>query len=422
MPMKTQNVWRRRQFITAAAATLAMPAILRGRAFAADKPIRVGFVTPQTGPLAFFGEPDAFVLERFKSRLAKGANGRPIEILVKDSQSNPNRAAELTTQLVLQDEVQLLITAGGPDTVIPVADQAEVNGVPMISTACPWQPFVFGRNSAPDKGFDWSYLFAFGLEDVIAAYMGLWATIDTNRKVGLLFANDADGNAWGDAKFGFPPALTSAGYRVVDTGRYTPMAEDFTAQITQMKEAGVDIVAATMIPPEFFAFWSQAKQQGFHPKVATIGKTLLLPTTLDAIGPAGNGLSAEVAWHPSFPFTSTSTDDTPPALIADWEKQMKRQWVQPLGLKHALLDVVVDVLSRTANPDDPASIVAAIKATHMETVIGKVDWKASPIKNVAKMPLVGGQWRLKDGKFDVTICANPNASEIPVGDKLQPIA
>lgn len=421
--MEARNGWRRRQFLkTAAAAVIAAPSIMTRRGWAAGAPIKVGFVTPQTGPLAFFGEPDEFLLARFKSTLAEGANGRPIEIIVKDSQSNPSRAAELASQLVLKDEVQLLITAGGPDTVIPVADQAEANGVPMLSTACPWQPFVFGRNGAPDKGFDWTYLFAFGLEDVIAAYLGLWDTIETNKKVGLLFPNDADGNAWGDAKFGFPPALAKAGYEVVDTGRYTPMAEDFTAQITAMKEAGVDVVAATMIPPEFFAFWSQAKQQGFHPKVATIGKTLLLPTTLDAIGAAGDGLSAEVAWHPTYPFKSATLGETSATLAADWEKSTGKQWTQPIGVKHALLDVAIDVIKRVGDPADPASFVEAIKATNASTVLGTVDWQASPIKNVAKLPMVGGQWRQSDGKFDLTVCANPAGAPVPVSDKLRPIA
>ncbi|WP_370953820.1 MULTISPECIES: ABC transporter substrate-binding protein [Agrobacterium] len=414
--------FNRRRFLKATALAVAAPALIKGPAFAAGEPIRVGFVTPQTGPLAFFGEPDRFLLQRFKSALEQGANGRPIEILIKDSQSNPSRASELANQLALKDEVSLLITAGGPDTVVPVADQAELNGIPMIGTACPWQPFVFGRNSTPDKGFDWGYLFAFGLEDVIAAYIGLWGTIETNKKVGLLFPNDADGNAWGDAKFGFPPALTQGGYTVVDTGRYTPMAEDFTAQITKMKSEGVDIVAATMIPPEFFAFWSQAKQQGFQPKIASIGKALLLPTTLEAIGPTADGLSTEVAWHPSYPFRSATTGDTSSSVAAEWQKATGRQWTQAVGLKHALLDVAVDVLKRASDPRDAGSVIEAIKATRADTLLGTVDWSASGIKNVAKVPIVGGQWRQAGGKFDIAICANPTGAAIPVADKLRPVA
>ena len=36
-------------------------------------------------------------------------------------------------------------------------------------------------------------------------------------------------------------------------------------------------------------------------------------------------------------------------------------------------------------------------------------------KNVAKTPLVGGQWRYKDGKYDIVITDNKTAPAIPVG-------
>jgi branched-chain amino acid transport system substrate-binding protein len=416
----------RRVFLGGAATAIAAPAILRAtRSYAAAAPIRIGFVTPQTGPLAFFGEPDAFVMKRFETLFAAGARSggetAPIEVLVRDSQSNANRASEVASQLILGDEVDLLIAAGGPDTVNPVADQAESNGTPMVSTACPWQPFVMGRGSAPDKGFDWTYLFAFGLEDIIAAYLGLWGTIETNKKVGLLFANDADGNAWGDAQFGFPPALEKAGYTVVDSGRYTPMSDDFTAQISAFQSAGVDIVVGTMIPPEFFSFWSQAAQQGLKPKVATIGKTLLLPATLEAIGASANNLSTELGWHPTYPFKSDATGELAGDLASAWEKETGRQWIQTIGLKHALFDLALDVLTRAENAKDPDSIVAAIKATDRQTVIGRANWATSPIKNVAKADMVGGQWRRQGDKFELVICSNPTQATIPVAGSLLPL-
>jgi hypothetical protein len=42
---------------------------------------------------------------------------------------------------------------------------------------------------------------------IIAAYLALWKSVETNKVVGALCPNDLDGNAWADAKFGFPPAL-----------------------------------------------------------------------------------------------------------------------------------------------------------------------------------------------------------------------
>ena len=71
---------------SAIASGLATPALASGR------PIKIGFVTPQTGPLAIFAEPDDFVLNQFRSQLADGLmiNGtkHPVEFIVKDSQSS----------------------------------------------------------------------------------------------------------------------------------------------------------------------------------------------------------------------------------------------------------------------------------------------------------------------------------------------
>ena len=71
---------------------------------------------------------------------------------------------------------------------------------------------------------------------------------------------------------------------------------------------------------------------------------------------------------------------------------------------------------------------AAIAATNLDTVVGKVQWNGAGVppfaaKNVTKTPLVGGQWRIKDGnKYDIVITDNRTAPNIPVGGKMEPIA
>ena len=59
-----------------------------------------------------------------------------------------------------------------------------------------------------------------------------------------------------------------------------------------------------MIPPDFTTFWNQALQQGFKPKVASVGKALLFPVAVEALGKNGNNLSSEVWWSPHHPFKS----------------------------------------------------------------------------------------------------------------------
>jgi branched-chain amino acid transport system substrate-binding protein len=253
----------RRAVVARGLSMLAAPAVLRAiPAQAQSKIIKVGHVSPRTGPLAGFGEADAFILDQVRSILAKGLenDGKTyqVEIVSKDSQSSGTRASEVASELILRDKVDLIVASATPDTTNPVADQAEVNEVPCITTNCPWQPYFFGRNGDPRKGFTWTYHFFWGLEDVIAAFLALWEGQVSNGAVGGLFPNDADGNAWGDPQRGLPPALAKAGYRLIDPGRYQAMNNDFTSQITRFKEAGVTIVTGNMIPPDFATFWSQA--------------------------------------------------------------------------------------------------------------------------------------------------------------------
>ena len=422
------NSSRRRvlQAGAAAVATLGFPYI--NSAFAqAGRKIKIGYVSPESGPLAPFGEADKYVIgtirELMKVGLAIGGKNYPVEIIVKDSQSNPNRAGEVAADLILKDKVDIILAGGTPETTNPVADQAELNEIPCITTVCPWQPWFFGRGGKPDVGFNWTYHFFWGLEDIIAVFTNLWGQVPTNKQVGGLFPNDGDGNAWGDPNVGFPKPLAAQGYKLNDPGRYQNLTQDFSAQIASFKKANNEILTGVVIPPDFKTFWTQAAQQGYKPKIASVGKALLFPAAVEAIGETADGLSTEVWWSPSHPFKSSLSGASAKQLAESFEKATGKQWTQPIGFAHALFEVAVDVLKRSKNIDDKATIRDAIAATNLNTVVGPVAWGKGPVKNIAKTPLVGGQWVKGKGKskFDLVIVDNKTAPNIPTGGKLKAI-
>ena len=186
---ETSSTISRRSLVKAGIGALAAPAVLRIiPANAQSRVIKIGHVSPRTGPLAGFGEADGFILDQVRALLGGGiqSGGKtyPVQIISKDSQSSGNRAAEVASELILGDKVDLIVASATPDTTNPVADQAEVNEVPCVTTNCPWQPYFFGRNGDPKKGFTWTYHFFWGLEDVIASYLPIWDGAPTNKIMG----------------------------------------------------------------------------------------------------------------------------------------------------------------------------------------------------------------------------------------------
>ena len=424
-------MFTRRDLLKSAAATgalaatsgLAMPAIAKGAA------IKLGYVSPQTGPLAAFAEADKFIIDGFMA--ATKAAGLNYEIVVKDSQSNPNRAAEVTKSLIVDDEVNAVLVASTPETTNPVATTCEAEEVPCISTMAPWQPWFIGQQANPGdpkswKPFNSAFHFFWGLEDVIAVYTNMWGQVATNKKVGGMFPNDGDGNAWGDKQVGFPPVLDKLGYSLNDPGRYQNLTDDFSAQINTLKSGQCEIITGVMIPPDFTTFWNQAQQQGFKPKVASIGKAILFPQAVEALGKNGHNLSSEVWWSANHPFKSSLTGESSKDLADGFTKATKRPWTQPIGFVHALFEVAADVMKR-ADPTDSKAVIAAIAATKLDTIVGRVAWDGANLppfaaKNIAKTPLVGGQWRLKDGGgYDLVIVDNKTAPNIPTGGKMEAI-
>jgi branched-chain amino acid transport system substrate-binding protein len=405
-------------------AKLAAPALAQGRT------IKLGYVSPQTGPLAAFAEADAFILDGF--RQATAGLGETFEVIVKDSQSNPNRAAEVARELIVQDGIDLMLVASTPETTNPVTTTCELEEVPCISTVAPWQPWFIGQQGNPGDPASWerfyyAYHFFWGLEDVISVFTGMWGQLETNKSVGGLFPNDGDGNAWGDPVVGFPPVLAEKGYTLADPGRYQNLTDDFTAQINAFKQANAEIVTGVVIPPDFTTFWTQARQQGFRPKIASIGKAILFPQAVEALGDAGHNLSSEVWWSPSHPFTSSLTKQSAGQVAAAYSEATGKQWTQPIGFVHALFEVAVDVMRRAGAPDDPDAVAEAIAATELDTVVGRVAWNGAGLPpfaqaNVAKTPLVGGQWRLREGGgYDLVVTENSDHPNIPTGGTMEAI-
>jgi len=390
--------------------------------------ITIGFVSPLTGPAAGFGEPDPYVIGLARKAFAGGltVNGThyTVKIVEKDSQSAPAQAAKVAGQLINGTKIDLMLATSTPEVVNPVADASEAAGVPYITSVVPWEAWYFGRGAkSPTKSpFRYGIHFCFGVKNFFDSYTHLWPQVSTNKKVGVMWPNDADGNA---IRAGLGPLLEKAGYTIVDPGAYQDGTTDYSAQIAKFKSENCEIFNTFPIPPDFATFWRQAAQQGYTKmvKIAQIAKTGLFPSQVTALGSLGNNLASAVYWHPTWPYKSSLTGLTSKQIADGYIAHAHKQWNQQAGPSLALFDVAKAALVLSGNPKDKNAVAAAFKKIHVETPVGVLDWRKSRPGvpwNVVPTPIPGGQWvKAKKYKIDFVICEHSDDHRIPIGGHLK---
>lgn len=400
----------------------------RGLGKSADT-IKIGFVSPITGATAGFGEPDPYVLslakKAFANGLAVGGKHYGVQIVQRDSQSAPAQAAKVANDLIHGQSVDLILATSTPETVNPVADAAEAAGVPYVTTVVPWEAWYFGRGAKdPTKSpFRAGIHFCFGVGNFYDSYTHLWPQVHTNKKVGVMWPNDADGNA---IRAALGPLLQKAGYTVVDPGAYQDGTNDYSAQIARFKKERCEIFNTFPIPPDFATFWKQAANQGYTKmvKIAQIAKTGLFPSQVTQLGALGSNLASACYWHPTWPYSSSLTHVSSKALANGYKAHSGKQWNQQAGPSLGLFDVAAALLKASGNPKDKNAVIGALKKVKVETPVGVLDWtKSRPGVpwNVVPTPIPGGQWVKTNDKYaiDFVICEHSDDKRIPVGGHLK---
>lgn len=392
--------------------------------------ITLGYIAPFTGSLAGFASADNFVIDTIRNTpaYAKGfkAGGKTykVNIIATDSQSDPNRASQLARQLILNNNVDMLLTSSTPETVNPVAVVAQTEGVPCAATNDPWESWYGGLGGDPAKpttAFQYCTLFFFGLKDLNNCFVPMWNRIGaTPKNVALQYPNDADGNAFRAA---LPGLMQADGFTPVDGGAYNDGTTDFTAMITKFKDSHCQYLSNCPLPPDFNRFWRQANRQGWKPRLATVAKVLLFPADTVALGPLVNNIATNSWWGP-YLGTSSSLDPTLTSkkLSDNFTAQTGKQWVQSIGGTYSLFEVAHQAFSKVSDPHDRQEVAKALHAVHYVGMSGPINFSGGPAPGVSITPLLGVQWKAISGPFpfEMRVVDNTQIPHVKTNARLEP--
>jgi branched-chain amino acid transport system substrate-binding protein len=388
--------------------------------------ITIGFVSPQTGPLAGFASGDNFVVDQIRASSAYskgfqvGGKTYTVNILVKDTQSEPNRASQVARELILQDHVDMVLTSSTPETTNPVATVCETQGVPCVSTVVPWEAWYFSRQANPKnpKPFTYTTMFFFGVDEFGGCFVPMWNRVSNDKTVAGMFPNDADGNAFRAA---WPAVIKKAGYKFVDAGGYTDGLTDYSSMIGKFKGERCDIYINAPLPPDFNTMWKQAAQQGYKPKLATVAKVLLFPADTVALGDLVNNIATDAWWGPFMPYKSALDGRTAKDLADAYQAKSGKQWLQSLGSTYSLFEIAQKAFTAASDPHDKKAVAEQLRNMNYTGISGPLDFTKGPVPGVAIQQPLGVQWQ-KGSKFpyEMVVVDNSLNKDVPVGGDLTP--
>tara|TARA_R110002050_G_scaffold271181_1_gene414414 strand:+ start:64489 stop:65637 length:1149 start_codon:yes stop_codon:yes gene_type:complete len=250
----------------------------------AQETIKVGGIFSVSGPAAPFGVPERDIVEILANNLNEngGIDGKKLEIIFCDDQTNPTESARCATRLIRQDGVVAIIgsTIGtGTLALMPVAKNAEV---PVLAPV--------GTISVTDKSHDfWPWVFRIAPTDkvILSGIMERGVFGPGHKRFAVMYQEDA----YGEAGMEYARKLSEEHDIEVVAAVSAPLsAIELTAQATNIRNSEPDVILLqTSAPSLGAAFVRAAKQVGIEAPIIGSGSLNQQPF-IDAAGTAGEGV------------------------------------------------------------------------------------------------------------------------------------
>ena len=212
---------------------------------AQDKePVKIGAFFALSGPAASIGTPTKLVAEMVVAKINQegGINGRPLELVIGDTESDAAKAATIAKKFIHQDKVAAIIGPTRTDTGMNVKKIVEEAGMPTFMTVG-GDPVIMGG----EKLGSFKYVFKSPQRSSTAVKKLFSYLKDKQIKtIGLLYATDGfgkDGAQW------IEKLAPEYGLEIVARESFGPKDTDMTAQLTKIKNAKPQAIICWTIGP-----------------------------------------------------------------------------------------------------------------------------------------------------------------------------
>jgi branched-chain amino acid transport system substrate-binding protein len=281
---------------------------------AAQEALKFGLALPLTGAQALYGQDQITAAEMAVADINKagGVNGKKLEMVVLDTQADPQVGINAVNRLVRVEKVPVFVT-GFSGVVKAVAPIANDNKVVELSV---------GANS-PSVAQLGDYVYTtYPLADIDVTALAKYVHKDLGKKrAAILYINDETGTV---AAGVFRKTFTDAGGQVVAFEAYDPKATDFTGQILKVRASNPDMIHIHGLVADTPQVIAQMRQLGLNQTVTSYA-AIYNPRLIQSLGKGAEGIIVtSLAPGPS---------DSPKVkeYVDRWQKEKNRE---PNGLPY----------------------------------------------------------------------------------------
>ncbi len=249
----------------------------------ASDPIKIGAFFSLSGPAAAIGTPTKLVTQMVVEKINKegGINGRPIELVIGDTESEPTKAVMVAKKFINVDKVAAIIGPDRTDLGMAVKKLIEEAQVPTVMTVG-GDPVIMG--GGPLGTYKWVFKSPQRSSTAVEKLYGYLKKEKLN-KIALITASDGFGK---DGKGSLEKMAPNFGLTIVADESFNPKDTDMTAQLTKISSSNPDAIVCWTIGPAGAIVSKNAKQLNIKtPLFQCHG--LPGPEYVELAGPAAEG-------------------------------------------------------------------------------------------------------------------------------------
>jgi len=347
--------------------------------------IKIGVFEPMTGANAAGGalEVDGIKLA---NKLYPEVLGKKVELVIVDNKSDKVEAANAASRLVENDKVTAIIGSWGSSLSMAAGDIVKNAKVPAVGASCT-NPLVTQNNDYYFRvcfidPFQGKVMANYAFEKLKAKKVAIIQEVSNDYSIGLAkFFTDSFVQLTGDKA------------AIVAVANYTTGDQDFSAQLTSLKDKNPDVIFAPGNFTESALLIKQARQLGI--KAPFIGgDTWEVPEFVQIGGDAVEGATFSTFFTSEKPITKESEK-----FLAEFAKAnpgVEPAAVTALGYDAYIL--ILDAITRAGAPDSVKVRDELAKTQNFPGAAGVItlDADRNAVKNAVIKEVKAGKFTFKE--------------------------